>query len=699
MALNLGPLNVPLRITGADRFKRDAEGATHALSGIDSAVRKIASSFALLEISKKAYDFAKSAATLEDATRIFQASGGNLKELRSATKGLVDDFSLVKQANLAKTMGIPSEAMSTFAKAAIAASKATGESVDFMLDSIVRGVARGSPMILDNLGLIVSVEAANDEYARTLGKTSSQLTEAEKKQSFLNAALRAAEPLIASADKAGASAADAYTRFEVAINSIGSAIGTGMAPAVRAAISLLEDLANAVSAVYSIQTTGRLSGAGRERMKNAARQQEIQRMLTTGGFRTSYPVGHPLAGMGGVLPTMPQAQAPTPEQLALGRGYSPLSGKQQEQLQRELNRLREREAELIKIENKEREPKPDPVPPMSPEDMEKQRQKRFEAAAQAYRFEVAPTDFQSAAAGIVDVLADIGYAGAIATKASVEAAFAPSVVGNIMSPLGNATRDQALASEMAAQALHRAALQATATASEIRSFGALLGDATAAMKGNTVGATFGAAAASTLGSMIGSAIAPGIGGAIGGEIGQIVGQTFGPMFDAVNATTDVFRGFVQNWNATAAALFAPVLVGLGPALAAMAEYQKTVAIPVLTFLGDVIGAVAWMFSEMSVVGQNFMIWMENLTRGDDNKIPYIVGKTFEQYMQEVEETRRKVLEALNDETVTTTDRFRELNEELTNVPIGVKRLRALQYNATRGAVTFPGRFTAPAFGA
>jgi hypothetical protein len=698
MALNLGPLNVLLNLKGANKFEREAENASNALSGVGKAVRGVASSFALLEISQKAYEFAKSAATLEDATRIFQASGGNLKELRAATKGLVDDFSLVKQANLAKTMGIPTEAMSTFAKAAIAASKATGESVDFMMESIVKGVARGSPMILDNLGLIVSVDTANDEYARTLGKTAAKLTEAEKKQAFLNAALKAAEPLIASADKAGANAADAYTRLETSIKNIGSAIGTGMAPAVRAAISLLEDLANAVSAIYTLPTTGRLSEVGRERMKNAARQQEIQRMLSTGGFKASYPVGHPLGGMSGVLPTMPQAQAPSQNEVLLGR-YTPLTDKQTEQLQRELNRLREREADLLRLENKEREPKPDAPVPLSDQEKEKQRRERFEAAAQAYRFEIAPTDFESAAGGIVDVLAKIGYDGAIATKASVEAAFSPSVVGNIMSPLREATQGQASAAELAAEAMHRAALQTTATVSEIRSFGAILGDATAAIRGNTVGATFGPAGAGALGSMIGTAIAPGIGGAVGQEIGEIVGQTFGPMFDAVNATTDVFRGFVENWNATAAALFAPILVGLGPALQVMAEYQRNVAIPVLTFLGDVIGTLAWFFSELSVGVQNFTIWLDNLTKDDQNKIPYIVGKTFEQYMQEVEETRRKVLEALNDETVTTTNNFRELNEELTNVPIGVKRLRALQFNATRGAVSFPGRFTAPAFGA
>ena len=65
-------------------------------------------------------------------------------------------------------------------------------------------------------------------------------------------------------------------------------------------------------------------------------------------------------------------------------------------------------------------------------------------------------------------------------------------------------------------------------------------------------------------------------------------------------------------------------------------------------------------------------------------------------MQQVEEARRAAFEALNEETHNAADNFRELNEELTNVPIGVKRLRSMQYTATRG-VPFPGMFNQPAF--
>jgi hypothetical protein len=127
--------------------------------------------------------------------------------------------------------------------------------------------------------------------------------------------------------------------------------------------------------------------------------------------------------------------------------------------------------------------------------------------------------------------------------------------------------------------------------------------------------------------------------------------------------------------------------------------MTVVLVPIFESLGYVIGTVQWLFEEMWTAGQNFAIWLQNLTRDDQNKIPYLAGKSFEQFMDEVDEARRLALEALNDQTYEAAERFRELNEELTNIPMGVKRLRALQFNATRGSVAFPGRFNAPAFGA
>ena len=43
--------------------------------------------------------------------------------------------------------------------------------------------------MLDNLGILIDVGKANKDYAASLGKTSLALSDAERKQAFINTAL------------------------------------------------------------------------------------------------------------------------------------------------------------------------------------------------------------------------------------------------------------------------------------------------------------------------------------------------------------------------------------------------------------------------------------------------------------------------------------------------------------------------------
>ena len=50
-------------------------------------------------------------------------------------------------------------------------------------------MGRQSIMMLDNLGIIVDTQKAYDDYAKSIGKASSELTDQEKKIAFNSAAL------------------------------------------------------------------------------------------------------------------------------------------------------------------------------------------------------------------------------------------------------------------------------------------------------------------------------------------------------------------------------------------------------------------------------------------------------------------------------------------------------------------------------
>lgn len=76
-----------------------------------------------------------------------------LDNLRKATRGTVSDLELMKRAVSANNFQIPLEQMTTLLDFARRRAKETGQSVDYLVDSIITGIGRKSPLILDNLGI------------------------------------------------------------------------------------------------------------------------------------------------------------------------------------------------------------------------------------------------------------------------------------------------------------------------------------------------------------------------------------------------------------------------------------------------------------------------------------------------------------------------------------------------------------------
>ena len=78
---------------------------------------------------------------------------GLLDNLREATHGTVTNLELMKAAVKFNDFKLPVEELGTMLAFAQQKAKDTGQSVDYMVDSIVTGLGRKSLMILDNLGL------------------------------------------------------------------------------------------------------------------------------------------------------------------------------------------------------------------------------------------------------------------------------------------------------------------------------------------------------------------------------------------------------------------------------------------------------------------------------------------------------------------------------------------------------------------
>jgi PAS domain-containing protein len=169
-----------------------------------------------------AWNLANSAAKFQEREQAFAnlaASHGQnarkiLDDLRAMSAGTVDTMTLMEKAGSAMTLGIPAEKLAKLMEIARATAKVTGQDVTTAFQDIVTAVGRGSQMILDNLGIIVKVGEANEAYAATLGKTADKLTDAEKKQAFMNATLEAGEDVIERVGQKTASQAEMFQRYQ-----------------------------------------------------------------------------------------------------------------------------------------------------------------------------------------------------------------------------------------------------------------------------------------------------------------------------------------------------------------------------------------------------------------------------------------------------------------------------------------------------
>ena len=87
-----------------------------------------------------------------------------LDKLREATHGTVNDVELMKAAVKAKDFRLPLEQLGKYLEFAQLKASQTGQSVDYMTESIITGLGRKSPMILDNLG--ISAAQIKEEMAK-----------------------------------------------------------------------------------------------------------------------------------------------------------------------------------------------------------------------------------------------------------------------------------------------------------------------------------------------------------------------------------------------------------------------------------------------------------------------------------------------------------------------------------------------------
>jgi hypothetical protein len=217
----LGSINFRI---GADlkEFRSSMQNIDRTLGGLSSKFNMVggalAGAFAVGSIQQFVSETSKLAGQADGVRVAFNrmAPEGMLDNLRKATRGTVSDLELMQNAVKAGNFGIPLKEMGTLLEFASRRAQETGESVDYLVSSIVTGIGRKSPMILDNLGISTSRLKAEFKGAAVEAQSIADVTAAVSK---------IAKEEMSKAGTATITAADAAAQVTANMNNLQVAIG------------------------------------------------------------------------------------------------------------------------------------------------------------------------------------------------------------------------------------------------------------------------------------------------------------------------------------------------------------------------------------------------------------------------------------------------------------------------------------------
>ena len=177
-------------------------------------------------------------ASFESLMRSVGLSTQLIDQLKVAAGGTVTELVLMQQANtalagasgqLATEMGAALPKLLEAGRAAAKLNPAYGDA-EFMFQSLVAGIKRGTPLLIDNTGIVLKVGEATEAYAKEIGKSVTELTAQERSIAILRATLSGADRLIEQTSGSMNSMASSAGQLKTAWQELKTTIGEGLAP-------------------------------------------------------------------------------------------------------------------------------------------------------------------------------------------------------------------------------------------------------------------------------------------------------------------------------------------------------------------------------------------------------------------------------------------------------------------------------------
>ena len=265
---------------------------------------------AAIEIAKLGAASLSMGASFESMAGGAAQASSILDALTTASRGTIKEYDLMLTANRAMLLGVADSAdeFGKLMEIATVRGRAMGLSTTQAFGDIVTGIGRMSPLILDNLGIVIDQAAAQEEYAATLGKSAKALSDAERKQALVNAVIDQSAGILATANtNADALAGEGFAQLDTAWGNFQATLGESLAPIFDARA---KDVAQGVQSIIDAINN-------RESVEAASGLDSLLRDMQTRAEQSRSPLLDPQAN----LRFDPYPDQPIPEAPAIDKTY------------------------------------------------------------------------------------------------------------------------------------------------------------------------------------------------------------------------------------------------------------------------------------------------------------------------------------------------------------------------------------------
>jgi len=221
---------------GTKNFSKMAQGISGGLvpayATLAAQVFAVSAAFQFLKSASEVRNLIAGQEALGAATGVAYKTITN--SIKEATDGQIGYAEAARAAAIGTAAGLSPSQLDALGNAAKNASFALGRDLTDSFNRLVRGVTKAEPELLDELGIVLRLKDATEQYADAINKPVDELTQFERTQAVANDVLTQAEKKFGAIQKimdpSAASLNKFLVSFESLINTIKEGIAGGLAP-------------------------------------------------------------------------------------------------------------------------------------------------------------------------------------------------------------------------------------------------------------------------------------------------------------------------------------------------------------------------------------------------------------------------------------------------------------------------------------